>query len=160
MTQVIQHGGSDSDAPVIDQAGVVRRHLEILIDRVNASGALDLALLRELDRFLRDEALPAAEAYEHVLTASWRRDGGPERSACGKECWSADLTCPQVATFASEEEALRSNGHVPHRNEIDARAIALLHCICGTPLEYAGFRSEHAYRAYGLCRSCGHWLAF
>ena len=144
----------------MERAVAARRRLEVLVDRISASGALDPAVLGELARFLTDEALPAARAYEAMLEAGWLRDGGQEASSCPHQCWKSDLTCPATEAFADVEAQLREDGYLTCHNDLDARALDSLACVCGQPLAYVGLRSANSYRAFGLCRSCGHHLEF
>ena len=145
---------------VVARASVVRRRLGVLVDRLVAAGGLDPRLLGELSRFLRSEALPAARAYEAELEARWQADGGPEVNTCPLACWKSDLTCPADSGFEALVAELRGSGYEAHHDEADAEALASLACVCGHRLRYVGFSAPGSYRAFGVCRSCGHWLEF
>ncbi len=137
-----------------------RRRLEVLVDRISSSGALDPAVLGELAGFLGGEALPAARAYEAMLESGWLADGGPQTTTCPHQCWKSDLTCPATEAFADIEAQLREAGYVTYRNDLDARALDSLACVCGQPLAYVGLRCANSYRAFGVCGSCGHHFEF
>lgn len=145
---------------VVVQASVIRRRLGVLIDRLSGAGGFDPQLLAELEAFVHDQALPAARAYEAVLEARWANEATPGDHPCPKGCWKSDFTCPADQRFDELADELAAAGYAPHHNAVDAQMAATLACVCGGPLAYVGLSAPGSYRAFGVCRSCDHFIEF
>jgi CRISPR/Cas system-associated protein Cas10 (large subunit of type III CRISPR-Cas system) len=57
-------------------------------------------------------------------------------------------------------DELFSQGYKPFVNDID-REVAMQPCpVCGARGEYYGFEKRDSYRAFSVCRACGHVMEF
>jgi hypothetical protein len=84
------------------------------------------------------------EAYEAIIRELVRR-----------------LDCREArAEWHTFRGDLSSQGYRPYIEYID-QEIAMQPCpVCGGQSEYYGFKKYASYRAFSVCRACGHFLEF
>jgi hypothetical protein len=68
--------------------------------------------------------------------------------------------CEARAEWHTLRVNLFSQGYQPYIEYID-QEIAMQPCpVCGGQSEYYGFKKRDSYRAFSVCRACGHFLEF
>lgn len=85
------------------------------------------------------------------------------RARCSVRCGrSSDMRCGRREPLQDLLNELAREGWERYFNEIDAAAAASLlarctNCDARGSFDYVGMRSERSYRAFWICRRCGHW---
>lgn len=85
MTDHVEASWTNDEVAVLARARSAKRDLELMVDRIQASGSLlDPEPLAEFGRFLKQEAYPAALGYARLLHSHYPPPSSPPPRGGGK----------------------------------------------------------------------------
>lgn len=86
--------------------------------------------------------------------------GRPRRRPACRCVRLGSFNCPRTSPFDALGADLVAQGYGSHHDPVDAEVIARRQwftCLCGRQLVYVGLARPGSYRAFAVCRRCGHW---